>query len=232
MSPMNSPRVHEQSTQSLCGARTRSGQPCRARPVSGRERCRMHGGSSPRGRAHPSFRSGRYSRDLPTALAARLAEAEADERLVELRDEIALVDVLLGQVVKAAGEGVDVLAQLRAIVAAVHEVAAVRGTDDEDAAVARLLAAASGSAAGVDAWGSALALVERRRRLVQTEARRLAELDQMITVERALTLVSAVAAVVVSHIADRRVIDAIQRDLGLLLERERLAPGTSDGASE
>jgi hypothetical protein len=29
-----------------CEARTRSGRPCRSRPVSGRKRCRMHGGKS------------------------------------------------------------------------------------------------------------------------------------------------------------------------------------------
>ncbi|HZP08762.1 HGGxSTG domain-containing protein [Methyloceanibacter sp.] len=28
-----------------CGAKTRSGNPCRAPAVSGRERCRMHGGA-------------------------------------------------------------------------------------------------------------------------------------------------------------------------------------------
>jgi glucans biosynthesis protein len=36
-----------------CGARTRAGRPCRNRPVTGRSRCRMHGGAegsgAPRG---------------------------------------------------------------------------------------------------------------------------------------------------------------------------------------
>ena len=30
-----------------CGAKTRSGAPCRSHPVHGRYRCRMHGGTSP-----------------------------------------------------------------------------------------------------------------------------------------------------------------------------------------
>lgn len=30
-----------------CGAKTRSGAPCKSRPVIGRKRCRMHGGTSP-----------------------------------------------------------------------------------------------------------------------------------------------------------------------------------------
>lgn len=30
-----------------CGAKTRSGAPCKTPPVRGRTRCRMHGGTSP-----------------------------------------------------------------------------------------------------------------------------------------------------------------------------------------
>ena len=30
-----------------CGAKTRSGAPCKTPPVRGRRRCRMHGGTSP-----------------------------------------------------------------------------------------------------------------------------------------------------------------------------------------
>ena len=30
----------------VCGARTRSGEPCREMPVSGKTRCRLHGGLS------------------------------------------------------------------------------------------------------------------------------------------------------------------------------------------
>ena len=33
--------------RSMCGAKTRDGSPCKSRPVTGRKRCRMHGGTSP-----------------------------------------------------------------------------------------------------------------------------------------------------------------------------------------
>lgn len=32
---------------SNCGAKTRNGTPCKSRPITGRNRCRMHGGTSP-----------------------------------------------------------------------------------------------------------------------------------------------------------------------------------------
>jgi hypothetical protein len=50
-----------------CGARTRSGSPCRSPAVKGRRRCRMHGGAIGSG-ARPgnrnALRHGRYSREL------------------------------------------------------------------------------------------------------------------------------------------------------------------------
>ena len=48
-----------------CGARTRSGQPCRAPAVNGKKRCRMHGGApgsgAPRGNQN-ALKHGRYTR--------------------------------------------------------------------------------------------------------------------------------------------------------------------------
>ncbi|MEA3401317.1 MAG: HGGxSTG domain-containing protein [Armatimonadota bacterium] len=50
-----------------CGAKTRRGTPCK-QPAGwgtdhpGEGRCKLHGGASPRGRDHPSFKHGRWSR--------------------------------------------------------------------------------------------------------------------------------------------------------------------------
>jgi hypothetical protein len=51
-------------TSRRCGAKTRSGRPCVAPAVSGRLRCRMHGGAAgsgaPRGNKN-AFKHGRYT---------------------------------------------------------------------------------------------------------------------------------------------------------------------------
>ncbi len=51
--------------QSLrCGARTRAGNPCQSPAVSGKRRCRMHGGaegSGARGDNRNALKHGRYS---------------------------------------------------------------------------------------------------------------------------------------------------------------------------
>ena len=48
-----------------CGAKTRSGSPCRSPAVKGRMRCRMHGGAkgsgAPKGPANGSYRHGGFT---------------------------------------------------------------------------------------------------------------------------------------------------------------------------
>ena len=83
-----------------CGARTRSGEPCRNARMRGRRRCRMHGGRSLRGFAHPSIRHGLYSGDLLTRYAGahsvlRLGRCldgtpvrEVDGRFLRVEDDV------------------------------------------------------------------------------------------------------------------------------------------------
>ena len=50
-----------------CGARTRSGSPCRSPAVKGRGRCRMHGGATGSGAQagnRNALKHGRYTREL------------------------------------------------------------------------------------------------------------------------------------------------------------------------
>ena len=50
-----------------CGAKTRAGHPCRQAAVTGRGRCRMHGGAKgsggPRGKRNGNFRRGLFTRE-------------------------------------------------------------------------------------------------------------------------------------------------------------------------
>jgi hypothetical protein len=60
--------MQEQSPMHLslrCGAKTRSGKPCRS-PAMPNGRCRMHGGASPgapKGKANGNYRHGRFTNE-------------------------------------------------------------------------------------------------------------------------------------------------------------------------
>jgi hypothetical protein len=73
------------SQVSRCGARTRSGAPCKSAPVTGRRRCRMHGGAAgsgaPSGSKNGNYKHGRYTAEVA---ATRLWLREAIQTLREL----------------------------------------------------------------------------------------------------------------------------------------------------
>ena len=64
-----------------CGAKTRSGTPCRAPTVNGRRRCRMHGGLSP-GAPKGNLNAMKHGRYMAAAIAER---RRARDILRELR---------------------------------------------------------------------------------------------------------------------------------------------------
>jgi hypothetical protein len=65
--------------------------------MRGRGVCLAHGGKTPRGAASPHFKTGRYSRSLPGHLVALYEQALNDPTLLSLRDEIALIDTMIGE---------------------------------------------------------------------------------------------------------------------------------------
>jgi glucans biosynthesis protein len=72
-----------------CGARTRSGKPCRAPAVEGKPRCRMHGGAAvsgaPRGNKNAQ-KHGFYTREA-IAQRQQLAELMRQSRKLILKIE-------------------------------------------------------------------------------------------------------------------------------------------------
>jgi hypothetical protein len=63
-----------------CGAKTRSGEPCKNAKMHPAGRCRMHGGKSYRGVASPRYVHGRYSKELLARLAGAIAAEAAEMR--------------------------------------------------------------------------------------------------------------------------------------------------------
>jgi hypothetical protein len=68
--PMRPTDTTAVSQATRCGAKTRSGAPCKSSPVTGRRRCRMHGGAdgsgAPRGSRNGNFKHGRFTEEVQT----------------------------------------------------------------------------------------------------------------------------------------------------------------------
>lgn len=151
-------------------------------------RCRQHGGWSPMGVASPSYRGRGYSQHMPEHLRADYEGALADEQLLSLSREIALVKALVAESVRHL-QGGEVIGP-RAIAAWQAFQAAHRsGRADAMAGALTKLGEAMGDAARyhhakTELRQSSLVL----ERLARSENMRLAELHNMVTAEAALQL--------------------------------------------
>ena len=167
-----------------CGAKTRSGEPCKNAAMLGASRCRFHGGKTPRGHALPQTRHGRYSKDLPTYLASRFHESQSDPDLLNLRAEIALIDTRLGELVASLNKEPD-------------------SAEEEPRSP----------------WPAITELTEQRRKLVETERKRLVDMQQMITAEQAAVLIAALTDAVRRHVHDPDILAAISREFDRITHR-------------
>jgi hypothetical protein len=215
-----------------CGAKTRHGTGrCGSWPVKGRNRCRMHGGKTPVGTACKHFRSGRYSAYVPARLRARYEQAQADAELLSLRSEVALVDARLAELLSRVDSGES--GQLWADLKKAHQefTVAKRGQD-----VARMRTALARVEHLIDravddhqAWAEIAELLEQRRRLAESEQKRLVSLQQMMHVEDALLLVRRLSDIITVHIADRKILSAILVDMQQFTGPPHALPADAEG---
>jgi hypothetical protein len=198
-----------------CGAKTRRGTPCQAYVVRGRERCRMHGGMQKRGLAHHNTTHGRFSKDLPTRLAADYETAIRDPELIALRNELALVTAREADLVKRldSGEAGQHWQGVRKAVADFRRAQQRQDTQAAAEALRQIERLTDLGIADYRAWSELLSTIESRRRLAETERRRLEAMQQTITSERAMLLVGALVDAVRRHVDDRAVLDAIGREV-------------------
>lgn len=193
----------------------RSGQQCRNAAVRGQRVCRMHGAHSRKGAASGRFVDGRYSKALPERLAARYAAAEADPELLNLRSEIALVESLITDalVTLDSGGAFTVFADLRRDWQQLLRLQAAGKTAEAGVVLKQIgEGIATGASAG-QTLDALTRLIDQRRKLVESEQKRLVAMQQILTTEQAMTFVGVVMGAVKAHVTDAKQLSAISRDI-------------------
>lgn len=201
-----------------CTAKRTNGEPCKAWAMPN-GKCRVHGGTTPKGLASPHLKTGRYSKYLPARLADRYQESKADARLLELREEVSLVDSRLTDLLQRVDthEAGHWWKELQRIYAEFRE---AEGKSDIHTMRQRLADWGSVIQSGMSdyaAWNEVYGVLEQRRKLVESERKRHVEMQQMITSERAMLLISALVGIVQDHVTDKSTLAAISADVGKLI---------------
>lgn len=205
-----------------CNAKNRRGEQCGKSAVPGKSVCRLHGGATPCGAGSPHWKHGRYSKALPAHLLDRYEEARQDTELLALRDDVALVDTRLGELLKHVdtGEGGQRWAMLQQAMSDLQRAYRQGDTAALTAAIDRLGAVIQRGRDEAAVWEEICGLLEQRRRLAESEHRRLIGLQQMLTAEEALSILAVVADSVRRHVTDRKAQQAIADELALLARRD------------
>lgn len=179
----------------------------------------MHGGKTPGGPALPQFRTGRYSKYLPQRLLERYRQAARDGDLLALREDLALLDARLADVLQRVDTG-ESGQRWRAVQAAFAAFARHRARGDVPQMQAALAQVEHELTQGVQdyaAWQDVRSLLDQRARLAGEERRRLHELQQTLTAEQAMTLLAAVQAVILRHVHDRDTLAALAAEFRSLV---------------
>ena len=201
------------------GTAKRTGEQCRDDAMKGRTKCYKHGGKTPRGIALPQTKTGRYSKHLPTRMAARYQEAQQDPELLVLRDEIALLDSRLSDVLSRVdtGESGALWADLQKSWEAFGLARAAGNVPKMTELLATHESLLQRGRADYAAWAEIGQLLDRRARFVESERRRYVEMQQMVGVEQVMLFLGAVTDAIRRHVPDRDTRAALGREL------ERLA---------
>lgn len=183
-------------------------------------RCYMHGGATPTGIASSHFRTGRYSKYLPARLSGRYEQAISDPDLMALRDEIGLLDTRIAQVVSAlgTGESADAWSSLFALWQQLdRDMSALLDDGETPETMERTVIALgetirNGLSQGY-VWSEIRGLLKERAALVGGEQKRLSDMQQYITAEKAMLFVGAVMDSVRRHVHEPAAVAAISSDL-------------------
>jgi len=215
------PIVTSNPMKAICGAMTKKGEPCERSPMPN-GKCWLHGGATPNGLASPNTTHGRYSKYLPARLAGKYLEAQNDPELLNLAGEIGLVEARIAELL----EGVDrdavgrVWAKIRATY---DDLDLAMKTGDSNGTIACMVELGKLTRTGnrdYYAWEEIVKLIEQRRKLVDSERKRRVDMQNMITADRAMLLVSAIVGVIRDNVADRKVLTRISNEIGKLITVE------------
>lgn len=222
----------------ICNATSKStGQPCKQPVVAGSTKCRFHGGKTPKGIASPHFKTGRYSRYLPylpERLQDRFSAAQQDPELLSLESEIALVDSRLTDLLSRVDTG-EAGALWKAAQASFQDLLYAMNNPHAADSPKKLFQASreleitlGRGAADYAAWDAVISLTEQRRKLTESRRKHLLEMEQVVTSEQAMLLVSGLLESVRRNVNDRTILSAIQAEFIQLTSggnRQRVGSG-------
>jgi len=195
-----------------------TGQRCRQHVKPGRSKCHYHGGNTPRGIASPQHKHGRYSSVLPARLAGAYQAAISDPDLLHLKSDIALLDSRLADVISQVSnsEAGELWKNLKQAVKDYRKAK----EDDQYTALQQILWFIEEGYTEYQSWIEIRSMLQERKSLVESERKRLVDMQQMITSNQAMLLIGAIYETIRANVTDKGQLAAISNDIEKLIAIE------------
>lgn len=220
--PQSGPRGEIQVIREKCQGRSRmKDAPCGRKAELGRKFCKFHGGRVGVGPDNPNYRHGKYSKYLPTRMLEKYHESLSDPDLLNLREQIAVVDARLAELFQSLdrGESGHWLRRLQQTHRALQRAQRLDDLAAQKRHFTEMEHLVTEGSTLSHTWDDIVYMQNHRRRLVDTERKRLEAIQGSIPASRAVAFAMAVVAVIRKHVTDKQALQNVQRDIAALLSR-------------
>lgn len=214
-----------------CGAKKRGKDAvCMSTGLMANGKCRLHGGATPHGVASPNFKNGKFSKYMPRHLVEDYELQRSDPELVSNRENLALVGTLINQRLKQIYEGsvpdaweaaLDLLRQYESELnwepEYDHRGKLIKKEPDPDRTLLILKEHLRRGFRNANAFDLLEPLLESHRKHVDTEYKRLKDLNTKLDTSEAVAVARALVDAVKRHVRDPKQLAAIQADVSRIL---------------
>lgn len=185
-----------------CNGTNRHGNPCSAPAVKGRRFCKAHGGNNKSGYLAGQAKHLKYSLALPKDIASNYETAMSDPMLVQLRKDIALWDARVMQLSERlkSSETPYFIRGLKSSLSQMYDKVQKGELTVEDM-VSKMNRIIDRRGKQDDAWNEVMKASEMKRKLISAEAKRLKDMDAVLTMEQAMALLGMVASEVRKYLS-------------------------------
>lgn len=209
--------LYREDGRKVCGARKRTGGRCLSPPGKGRNRCEKHerGAAKFTGPDHPRYKTGRYSQYLPRGLNDDYRDALADEDILNMREQYALLDARLRTVLKrsATGEAGLLWKQLQREWKTFHTAQKAGDIETMYKQIEVIDDVVRRGSADIAAWEEASRIIEQQRKLGESEQKRAVAMQQMVNKNQLHAVMARMADIVNQHTTDPKLKAAIKQEI-------------------
>ena len=214
----------------ICGAQLRKkpGRFCQKPPIKGKRRCRLHGGKSLGGIASGKYKHGRYSRYLPMDMRKQYEESKHDPELLSHQPDLRLMDLHLQRLLATLTqpENLEAFSRAREAFEEFKKFQREKNGPAMKHALDKVdLLFTVGIQSG-SVWTEVREAIEQRRRLLESESRRIKDQQTTMSSEQVLSLIEFIVDCLrtsVSLYVDRyiasKILAKVTTDIGAIVSK-------------